>query len=186
MDFTYRWHITILYVAELLAFYLFQDGFFFFWTPSKVRVSKIHLRNWQERHGAAKRKQKNYSEMLKDRCCRLSVMNILVRFSPLEPFNSVFPYKKRRETKKWKHKQLKNTFFSFFLNHGGPHQEFRNWLWLAALPFQWWLGDRLLPAPSPVLSRSKQCHPSTVIMPLPSSPWNDLSLINCILMSRST
>lgn len=43
-----------------------------------------------------------------------------------------------------------------------------------------------LPPPSPVLSHSKQCHPSIVITPLPSSPWNDLSLINCILMSRST
>lgn len=28
--------------------------------------------------------------MLKDRCCRLSVMNILLRLSPLELFNSIF------------------------------------------------------------------------------------------------
>lgn len=102
-------------------------------------------------------------------------------FTPAFSIRAFQQYLSMKGGKKEKHKHLKNTFF--FSRHGGScGQKFRECLWQAVchLRCDWVI------APSSVLSRSKQCHPSIVITPLPSSPWNDLSLINCILMSRST
>lgn len=90
------------------------SGWHFFpvhWARSeKVEIT---LEIGREDTGAAKRVQKNYTEMLKDRCCRLSVMNILLRLSPLELFNVILLYKKkRRNARNKKQKQMKNTSFS--------------------------------------------------------------------------
>lgn len=94
MDFTYRWRITILYPTEFLAFYLLKMAFFF--SAHWARSEKVEFTQeiGREDTGLQKVGRKNYTEMLKDRCCRLSVMNILLRVSPLELFNSIFLYKK--------------------------------------------------------------------------------------------
>ena len=125
MDFTYSWRITILYPAGLL---FTQEGIFFplHWARSeKVEFTQEIGRELRKRE---------YTEMLKDRCCRLRVMNILLRHSPLKLFKCVFLKKKEKGNVRNKHKN--NSSISFFLTTKVfCSLEFRNWLWRVVCHF---------------------------------------------------
>lgn len=135
------------------------SGWHFFpvhWARSeKVEIT---LEIGREDTGAAKRVQKNYTEMLKDRCCRLSVMNILLRLSPLELFNVILLYKKRRNASNKKQKQMKNTYFS--RSKVLHSQEFGNWLRQAVCHFSSdWVIAFSLPPPLCYLPQSSAIPP---------------------------